>query len=691
MTMKKLFWLFVIVVMAISMTAMAEDATFSPWDGWRQGYETFQKAEKLVGTGELKEALLLYKESRDLYLQVQKARPDWNQNVIKSRLELCEKQIAKIESRLASKDSGKTSTSTPPVTTSTQSTVSSSSTNLIADDEYKKKYFELFIEVENLRKQLRTKNISSSNVEALLKEKQQLEENYNALNKRYQTLKNSNQGVDNSEFDNVQKLLIAEKLKSDNAEKRIGILNNAIKKMTAQIQTAEEDLKRLQSDYATKLKVAENVTNELTKLNDVLSKKNSEINSLKSVITKNLSAMDKLNASIQKNEAEITKLNRWIDELQAKNQENLSETILAENRKLKLLNEEMGKKYSTLQTENKELSEKVTLISKNDKANINSIAALEEQKKATLIELANVREQYLRQLEAEKLDKAALEKLKTENKKNYENLNLLIAKNEELNLKLNTKSSSEELNYKEIQKIQDELEKQKNQAKLTIDSLQLNIQNLEEQNKKLIANNDASKSAKTDNYKKFVMSNSEDYEKLQTEYKALKEKYEFLSLEIESLSKPVAEISETKINSDEELKNFLQNAASEAIKSKDANSAAWYYEELLKQDEKNLVYTYNYLLYSALANKVDLSNANDAVILKIQKLDNTKEKSIISGIIALKNQKFADAEKAFKLAKDLKTVDKSILENANIIIGEELDTLKGNNQADNAINSFKNL
>ena len=87
----------------------------------------------------------------------------------------------------------------------------------------------------------------------------------------------------------------------------------------------------------------------------------------------------------------------------------------------------------------------------------------ESSSKATIQELNNLREQYLLQQRSNKSLEETHNKLKEENKKNYDNLNLLIAKNEELNLKLNNKSNSEELSHKENQKIREELEKQKKQ------------------------------------------------------------------------------------------------------------------------------------------------------------------------------------------------------------------------------------
>ncbi|MBR7127044.1 MAG: hypothetical protein IKD09_00470 [Lentisphaeria bacterium] len=220
--MKKIRVISLVALLVFScMTLFANGGSANAWEEWRRGYDLFQKADKELQKGNIKEALQLYKESRDLYLKVQKERPDWNQTIIKRRLELCEEQISKITARLSS-SSQATSDSGQGRIIKVPKDDDRGSKNDLSNNEYRQKYFELLVVVENLRKQLREKNVSNRNLETLIKEKQILENNYKALQKRFEELQDSSVGgVGSEEFDNVQKLLIAEKLKVENLEKKL--------------------------------------------------------------------------------------------------------------------------------------------------------------------------------------------------------------------------------------------------------------------------------------------------------------------------------------------------------------------------------------------------------------------------------------------------------------------------------------
>ena len=607
---------------------MANDGNYNAWEEWRKGYDIFQKADNELKKGNLREALQLYRESRDLYIRVQKERPDWNQAIIKRRLELCEEQINKISAQISAQ--GGTSKKTNKDNSKTPKSDTSKNKGDLSNNEYRQKYFELLVVVENLRKQLREKNVSNTNLESLIKEKQTLENNYRALKKRYDELKeNSENGVGSSEFDGIQKLLIAEKMKAENLEKKLKIVNEKLQKEEARNRNNEKDLELLNSEKNRTAKLIESLQSELKKVDDVTATRNDEIKGLKNVITKNLSTIDSLNNEIIKNKEEITKLNRWIEDLQKQQNDAMQEKVLAENRKLKLVNGEMEQKYSELNNKYNEIAAKIKSLQLHNQDYIKTIANLEGREKATLQELNNLREQYLLQQRNAKSLEETYNKLKEENKKNYDNLNLLIAKNEELNLKLNNKASSEELSHKENQKIREDFEQEKKQTALNMEALQQNVKSLEKANRELVAENNALKTRKIDNSQKFVMNDNQEFEKLKADYKALKEKYEFLSMEIESLSQPVTEVQEKKINSEDELRTFMQTAAEEALNAGDFNSACWYFEELKKFDASSVEFATYYLLFKVVSDNSTIAANMD----EIKKLDSSAEKQLILNYI----------------------------------------------------------
>lgn len=75
-------------------------AAASPWDSWRSGYTTYEQGEKLSELGNYTEALKRFRASKQHYLSVRRARPDWNQRVIAARIADCDKQISRIEALL---------------------------------------------------------------------------------------------------------------------------------------------------------------------------------------------------------------------------------------------------------------------------------------------------------------------------------------------------------------------------------------------------------------------------------------------------------------------------------------------------------------------------------------------------------------------------------------------------------------
>ena len=58
-------------------------ADVSPWDAWRLGYTNFELGQQLRDRGDYTRAREAFVKARDHYDTVRKARPDWNQRVIR--------------------------------------------------------------------------------------------------------------------------------------------------------------------------------------------------------------------------------------------------------------------------------------------------------------------------------------------------------------------------------------------------------------------------------------------------------------------------------------------------------------------------------------------------------------------------------------------------------------------------------
>lgn len=78
-------------------------AESSPWDEWRLGYTNFEIGEQKRARGDYTAALDAFEKSRGHYRAVKRARPDWNQKVIRERLEACDRQISELHRLLGDK------------------------------------------------------------------------------------------------------------------------------------------------------------------------------------------------------------------------------------------------------------------------------------------------------------------------------------------------------------------------------------------------------------------------------------------------------------------------------------------------------------------------------------------------------------------------------------------------------------
>ena len=92
--MKRIRYSIALVFFAGWLTVLCAAENVSPWDLWRQGYTAFEKGESARDRGDHVKALEHFQDAAENYRAVRKARPSWNQNVINSRILLCEQEIA---------------------------------------------------------------------------------------------------------------------------------------------------------------------------------------------------------------------------------------------------------------------------------------------------------------------------------------------------------------------------------------------------------------------------------------------------------------------------------------------------------------------------------------------------------------------------------------------------------------------
>ena len=721
--MKKTF-LCLVCCLVCAAAAFANTAKTDPWVEWRRGYELFLEGDKHMRRNELEQALESYKRSRDTYQKVLDANTGWNQNLINSKINACNTQILKIERRLRAAGKKISSTSAASSKSSTAHSASSSSTSstpsYAANDDYKRKYFNLYIEVENLRKQLRTQAQAVKNIDVLLKEKRLAEEKVAALQLNQENLRKQ-LAAPEKELQSIRKQLVAERLKTEqlviareNDAKQIENQNNSIKKLNAEIAGLEQKLK---NGDASRKALENNIDDLKDKLDD--------LNEARADLQHDLKKSEEKIASVRKDyesaRKEIKKLNNWIDELNEKKgtTDKLAADIVAENRNLKNNNSALLQKLNSAESQLSATAEKLKKTQRDYSIISQNISVLDKQKKNLENELKNTRDLYVRQINAEKLTKAELDTLRKEQKKNTESLQNYVRRIAELNSALETKESATANYAGKIEALQLEItEKSKEIKKLNsiisdaklssavkrlseltekYEKLENNNKNLQRELKNANENRDALMSEMRSLKNELAIfrtpkktapakittaapAPNQDYQRLLTAYNDLKSKYDFLSAEIESLNKPLADVEEKspEITSEGELAKFLLKSANDAIAANDYISAAWYYSELKKQDAKNPLYTYGYALFSTVASE----RVNAGKI--ISELPDSREKYILAGVLAILDGSNRNAANNFDKAANFASASPEVFalyrkELPKIVkMFEKTDSLKAN-------------
>ena len=72
----------------------AEEMT--AWEMWRAGYEVYAQAEHDKLSGKNSKALAGFQQARDYYQKIKKIQPNWQKSKINERINMCERQITKL-------------------------------------------------------------------------------------------------------------------------------------------------------------------------------------------------------------------------------------------------------------------------------------------------------------------------------------------------------------------------------------------------------------------------------------------------------------------------------------------------------------------------------------------------------------------------------------------------------------------
>ncbi len=330
--MKKIIKFFIAVLFCWNAAAVAADG--EPWELWRQAYNDQLQAEQFLRQDRKAEAKLMFIRARNSYVAVKDARPDWNQELINSRIALCDSEAAKLEN----------------VETARSVTVPALAREAEPSDEYKERYFKALMELDNIRKELEAAKTSSLEINALLSEKQLLQEQYSLLMDQYQDLK-TNSANPSPELESLRTRLLEAQLTADNAERRRNVL--------------ADSYEELQQDYNDLIAERNTLRGEKQSLQGRLADIEKESAQSRSNISAERERSARLELELQSREAEIRELKRSVQQLAADNSamiNNLSDnkdvnSALAEEiKRYKTRYEQLELDYLNMNTENRQLS-----------------------------------------------------------------------------------------------------------------------------------------------------------------------------------------------------------------------------------------------------------------------------------------------------------------------------------------------
>ncbi len=178
------------ICFALVLFAWSVPAEESPWVKWRLGQELTVKGDNARDRGDHKQAIRFFGEAAAHYRELKKIRPDWNQQVIDARLQLCEAELAKARRALGdvaepvSAAPGRAGVP-PPKTVYEERPATAINAEL---EQYKAKLLAALVELDELRKKEATRKGAANEAEALLRENRELQQNLKVQEKRYRDL-----------------------------------------------------------------------------------------------------------------------------------------------------------------------------------------------------------------------------------------------------------------------------------------------------------------------------------------------------------------------------------------------------------------------------------------------------------------------------------------------------------------------
>ena len=413
--MKRIRYSIALAFFAGWLTVLCAAENVSPWDLWRQGYTAFEKGESARDRGDHVKALEYFQEAAENYRAVRKARPSWNQNVINSRILLCEQEIADAKRLLnqpaAAASTGAVAAGTDADSTGSTTAVAGSDHNALAAElvkmqaeiaQYKKKLFDALVEVEDLRRQAIRGKSAAAEMENMIRERRVAEEKYRLLEAKCKELE-SKASRPSEELNTANRKLVEMRINLETAEQKLTLSRNR-----EQTQIRENaDLVRERNDLKSTLDLTkrrlEAVSQDAEALRTIRQQAAQEKNAL---LQKNTELEKQLAAAelrVKSRESDLATLDRRLQEAVKSRGVSaaLSAEITAENEKLRKEAADHLKAVENAAAENRDLQNRLR-ETRQTLENLRSSLRLADERRAQAANEVKVMQQQVEKVTADR-------------------------------------------------------------------------------------------------------------------------------------------------------------------------------------------------------------------------------------------------------------------------------------------------
>ena len=237
----------------------------SPWDAWRLGYTNFELGQQLRDRGDYTRAREAFVKAREHYDTVRKARPDWNQKVIRERLADCNKSITELDRLLGNN---------APAAKPKPAVVSESEKRQSELTLLRTRLAEATVEITELKRAADRRRNYESEIAHLLRDQRIAAEKYALLERRFHELRQESAKPDRRAAE-LQERLVAERMKNDLAEKKLQTAEASLRRNEQEMLKLRHEIRRLEERQRLDRENSERTRSETESLRSALAEANS--------------------------------------------------------------------------------------------------------------------------------------------------------------------------------------------------------------------------------------------------------------------------------------------------------------------------------------------------------------------------------------------------------------------------------